>query len=93
MAGVSLAMEDGRHAATRILNAPLWSGQPLSRTIDSACTPEQGRGDEMHFIRMAACSVMPREVGPCHVARPIPQMIPLFTSARGIRSVDSRSAP
>lgn len=63
--------------------ARLWTGQPLSgRSI--LLYPEQGRGDEMHFIRMA--SLLAGE-GARIVVQTDPAMIPLFTSVRGIHSL------
>jgi len=66
-----------------VSSAPLWSGQPLQgRSI--LLYPEQGRGDEMHFIRMAA--VLAAE-GARVVVQVDSEMIPLFTSVRGIGSL------
>lgn len=63
--------------------APLWTGQPIGgRSI--LLYPEQGRGDEMHFIRMASVLA---EQGARVVVQTDPQMIPLFTSVRGIHSL------
>ncbi|MDV6029071.1 MAG: tetratricopeptide repeat protein [Phycisphaera sp. RhM] len=63
--------------------APLWKGEPISgRSI--LLYPEQGRGDEMHFIRMA--SVLAAE-GARVVVQTDPQMIPLFTSVRGVQTL------
>lgn len=63
--------------------AALWTGQPLEgRSI--LLYPEQGRGDEMHFIRMASVLA---GVGARVVVQVDQQMIPLFTSVRGIGSL------
>ncbi|MCA9136482.1 MAG: glycosyltransferase family protein [Planctomycetales bacterium] len=63
--------------------APIWTGQPISgRSI--LLYPEQGRGDEMHFIRMA--SLLSAE-GARVVVQTDATMIPLFTSVRGIQSL------
>ncbi|QDV47181.1 lipoprotein NlpI [Stieleria neptunia] len=64
-------------------HAPLWNGEPISgRSI--LLYPEQGRGDEMHFIRLA--SVLAAE-GARVVVQTDPQMIPLFTSVRGVHTL------
>jgi hypothetical protein len=61
-------------------SAALWTGQPLEgRSI--LLYPEQGRGDEMHFIRMA--TILAAE-GARVVVQVAPEMIPLFTSVRGL---------
>ncbi|KAA5542240.1 tetratricopeptide repeat protein [Roseiconus nitratireducens] len=63
--------------------APLWTGQSLNgRSI--LLYPEQGRGDEMHFVRMAGVLA---GVGARVVVLTDPSMIPLFTSVRGIQSL------
>ncbi|WP_182870450.1 tetratricopeptide repeat protein [Rhodopirellula sp. JC639] len=64
-------------------HAPLWKGEPISgRSI--LLYPEQGRGDEMHFIRIA--SVLAAE-GARVVVQTAPQMIPLFTSVHGVQTL------
>jgi len=61
----------------------LWTGQPIAdRSI--LLYPEQGRGDEMHFIRMATALA---GKGARVVVQSDPDMIPLFTSVRGIASL------
>ena len=61
----------------------IWTGQPLSgRSI--LLYPEQGRGDEMHFIRMATLLA---EKGARVVVQTDREMIPLFQSVRGIYSL------
>lgn len=60
--------------------AQLWTGQSLSgRSI--LLYPEQGRGDEMHFIRIANLLAA---AGARVVVQSDAAMIPLFTSVRGI---------
>ncbi|MCC9599283.1 tetratricopeptide repeat-containing glycosyltransferase family protein [Stieleria sp. JC731] len=63
--------------------APLWTGQPIEgRSI--LLYPEQGRGDEMNFIRVAS---MLAQAGASVVVQCAQAMIPLFTSVRGIQSL------
>lgn len=63
--------------------APIWTGQSLSgKSI--LLYPEQGRGDEIQFIRMAGVLA---DAGANVLVQSDPAMIPLFTSARGIRSL------
>jgi Flp pilus assembly protein TadD len=63
--------------------AQRWTGQSIKgRSI--LLYPEQGRGDEMHFIRIADVLA---EAGARVVVQSDPQMIPLFTSVRGIASL------
>ncbi len=60
-----------------------WNGQPISgRSI--LLYPEQGRGDEMNFIRVAGVL---SAAGARVVVQSDPEMIPLFTSVRGIQSL------
>ncbi|MEL6109835.1 MAG: tetratricopeptide repeat-containing glycosyltransferase family protein [Planctomycetota bacterium] len=63
--------------------APLWTGQPLTgKSI--LLYSEQGRGDEIQFVRMASTLA---DAGAYVTVQADPQMIPLFTSARGIHSL------
>ncbi|OYP33830.1 tetratricopeptide repeat protein [Rhodopirellula sp. MGV] len=63
--------------------APLWTGQPIEgRSI--LLYPEQGRGDEMNFIRVASVLA---QAGASVVVQCSPAMIPLFTSVRGVQSL------
>ena len=63
--------------------APLWTGQALDgKSI--LLYSEQGRGDEIHFIRMASTLAT---AGAHVTVLADPEMIPLFTSARGIHSL------
>ncbi|WP_436717002.1 tetratricopeptide repeat-containing glycosyltransferase family protein [Roseiconus lacunae] len=63
--------------------APIWTGQPIAgRSI--LLYPEQGRGDEMHFIRVASVLA---QAGASVVVQCAPAMVPLFTSVRGIQSL------
>ncbi|MEM0926509.1 MAG: tetratricopeptide repeat-containing glycosyltransferase family protein [Planctomycetota bacterium] len=64
-------------------SATLWQGQPISgRSI--LLYPEQGRGDEINFIRMATLLA---ERGARVTVRVDSAMIPLFTSVRGVQSL------
>ncbi len=61
-------------------NAPVWKGEPVKgRRV--LLYPEQGRGDEMHFIRMATLLC---DQGASVTAMTDPEMFPLFRSVRGI---------
>ncbi|TWT92708.1 tetratricopeptide repeat protein [Stieleria varia] len=60
-----------------------WSGEPIKgKTI--LLFPEQGRGDEMHLVRMA--DVLYR-AGARVALMCDPKMIPLFTSVHGVESL------
>lgn len=63
--------------------AAMWTGQSL-RGRSILLYPEQGRGDEMHFIRIATLLA---DQGAHVVVLTEPQMIPLFTSVRGIQTL------
>ena len=72
-------------------SAPLWRGEPLERkTI--LLYPEQGRGDAIHFLRLAP--LLRRAGAKCIVQAP-PAMIPLFSTAPGIDLLlpDGAAAP
>ncbi|MEM6470125.1 MAG: tetratricopeptide repeat-containing glycosyltransferase family protein [Planctomycetota bacterium] len=63
--------------------ATLWEGQPIAgRSI--LLYPEQGRGDEVNFIRMASLLA---EQGAKVIVQVDQSMIPLFTSVRGVHSL------
>ncbi len=65
------------------LAAPIWQGESIQgKSI--LLYPEQGRGDAIQFIRMAA---MLNQAGAHVIVQCDPAMIPLFTSAAGIRSL------
>ena len=64
-------------------DAAPWTGQPIKgRSI--LLYPEQGRGDEMHFIRIATIL---SAAGANVAVQCDGEMIPLFTSVPGIRSL------
>jgi Flp pilus assembly protein TadD len=63
--------------------APIWIGEEINgRSI--LLYPEQGRGDEMNFIRVAT---MLSAAGASVVVQCDHNMVPLFTSVRGIQSL------
>lgn len=60
--------------------APLWQGESLSgKTI--LLYPEQGRGDAIQFVRMTKVL---KDDGARVVLQCLPEMMPLFASARGV---------
>lgn len=64
--------------------APLWQGEPLQgKTI--RLYPEQGLGDAIHFVRMA--EVLQQRGARVQFSCDA-QLIPLFSSARGIEQID-----
>jgi tetratricopeptide (TPR) repeat protein len=62
------------------ITAPVWQGEPLNgKTI--LLYPEQGRGDAIQFVRMTK---LLQDCGARVVLQCMPEMIALFTSARGV---------
>jgi tetratricopeptide (TPR) repeat protein len=73
------------------VSAPIWQGQPLQgKTI--LVYPEQGLGDAIHFVRVAASL---RQQGARVILQCGKSLIPLFTSAPGVdrMSVDGLTPP
>lgn len=65
------------------MSAPIWNGEPLrGKTI--VLYPEQGRGDAIHFIRVAKIL---SDQGARVVYLCPPEMTPLFMSAPGIHEL------
>ena len=70
-------------------SAPIWTGQPVNGKL-ILLYPEQGRGDEIHFIRMASVLA---NAGARVCVQCDPSMIPLFTSARGTETLLPAASP
>ncbi|TWT59172.1 tetratricopeptide repeat protein [Allorhodopirellula solitaria] len=68
---------------------PVWTGQPLDgRTI--VIYPEQGLGDAIHFIRVAAAL---KSSGATVIVVCNPKLVPLFRSAPGIDEIVAEVLP